>query len=240
MDITQTGSKDMLLNDIAVSRPLTEGESRSDYVAVWLREAIYSGELSPGDPIGQDVVADRLGMSRIPVREALRKLESEGLIDNPPHRTARVAMPNFAECEQIYKIRERLEPLALTENMMNMNSRRIDRSAELAAQLPTLTTQPAAWLATDRAFHLSCFDGLETTRLTELIVGFWSATQLYRRLLISTFRPADFQLQHTEHELILEAIRDGNTRAAETLLQMHIERSRIRLTSHKELLVRMH
>jgi len=224
-----------MLEDIAIDRELQGRESRAAYVVVWLRQAILSGALSPGDPIGQDDVAERLGISRIPVREALRQLESEGLIVNPPHRTARVALPNFAECEQIYRMRERLEPLALSESMPNMRGEPLDRAAELAAELTELTSRPAAWLAGDQAFHLACYAGIQESRLADLIIGFWGATQTYRRLLISTFRPVDFERQDAEHQLILEAISEGNARAGEEILRVHIERSRLRLTLHKEI-----
>jgi DNA-binding GntR family transcriptional regulator len=224
-----------MLEDIAIEREIQGRESRAAYVAVWLRKAILSGALSPGDPIGQDDVAERLGVSRIPVREALRQLQSEGLIVNPLNRTARVALPNFAECEQIYKMRERLEPLALSESMPNMGGEPLDHAAGLAGRLPGLTSQPAVWLAEDQAFHLACYAGLQESRLADLIIGFWGATQSYRRLLLSTFRPIDFERQDAEHQLILEAISEGNARAGEEILRVHIERSRLRLTLHKEI-----
>src|SRR5918998_2890875 len=86
---------------------------RSEDVLSWLREAIHDGRLKPGEPVRQEAIAHELGVSRIPVREALRRLESEGLVVARPHASARVARLDFEEYEEIYKMRERLQPLAL-------------------------------------------------------------------------------------------------------------------------------
>ncbi|MGH2944737.1 MAG: GntR family transcriptional regulator [Solirubrobacteraceae bacterium] len=210
-------------------------QPRSDDVVNWLREAITGGRLKPGDRVGQEAIAAELGVSRIPVREAFRRLELEGLIVNPPHRSARVAALDFAECEEIYKMRERLEPLALTESMRGLTDQQIETAAGLAEDLKGLSHDLSAWLAADRQLHLACYAGIPTPRLLSLIVGFWNTTQPYRRVLLTTFAERDFELQHKEHELIIDALATRNARAGEELMRVHIERSRLRLSQHRDL-----
>src|SRR4051794_18101373 len=80
-------------------------------IASELREAILTGEYAPGDRVRQEDLADRHGASRVPVREALRMLESEGLVTLVANTGAWVSRVSLAECEEIYRIRERIEPL---------------------------------------------------------------------------------------------------------------------------------
>lgn len=210
-------------------------EPMTQVVARRLREAIFDGELEPGTPVRQEAVAHELGVSRIPVREALRHLESEGLVVIRPHSGARVAVLDFEEYTEIYKIRERLEPLALAESIGNLTDEQRREIERLAAEVETLTGDVSAWLDADRRFHLACYVGVPTPRLLRMIVEFWNTTQRYRRILLTTFTAEDFAVTHDEHRLIANAAVTGNVRAGEDLIRLHIERSRLRLARHREL-----
>lgn len=210
-------------------------EPRAQDVARRLREAIYDGTLKGGAPVRQEAVARELGVSRIPVREALRQLETEGLVVIRPHSGARVATLDFAECEEIYKMRERLEPLALTESMGKLGDEQIETARRLAIELEGLQGDPKAWLEGDRQLHLACYSGVDTPRLLRTIVGYWNTTQQYRRVLLTVFDDEDYVLQHSEHRLIVDALATGNARAGEDLMRAHIERSRLRLARNRHL-----
>lgn len=224
-----------------MSEPLVDPQHRqakepmTQLVARHLREAIFEGDLAPGSRVGQEAIATELGISRIPVREALRQLHSEGLVTITPNSGARVAALNFADYTEIYKIRERLEPLALTESMENLTVEQRAGIVELAAEVELLTHDVTKWLQADRRFHLACYAGVPTPRLLRMIVDFWNTTQRYRKMLLTTFTPADFAVVHDEHRLIANAIVEGNVRGGEDLIRMHIERSRRRLGDHCEL-----
>ncbi|ADB53484.1 GntR family transcriptional regulator [Conexibacter woesei] len=212
-----------------------EPTSRAQDVAQQLRELIFDGELRAGSPIRQEAVARRLGVGRFPVREALRLLESEGLVVLRPNSGARVALLDFAECEEIYKMRERLEPLAFAESVGRLTPEQIERAHTLSAALPGLVHDPKRWLEGDRRLHLACYAGIPTPRLLRTIVSYWNISQQYRRVLLTTFTERDFELQHAEHELIIDALESDNSRAGEDLMRAHIERSRLRLTRHRHL-----
>ncbi len=195
-----------------------------------LRERILHWHYPPGHHLGEQELCDELAASRIPVREALRQLETEGLVVLRPHSGARVAKLDYAECEEIYKMRERLEPLALAESMAHINEEQIEQAAQLARELERLQSDPHAWMEADRRLHLACYAGVATPRLLRTITGFWNTTQHYRRALLSTFSERDYELQHAEHALIVDAMRTGTVRIGEDLVRAHIERSRLRLS----------
>ena len=214
----------------------TAYEPRAQDIARRLREAIHEGRLKAGQPVRQEAVAEEFGVSRIPVREALRQLEAEGLVVIRPHSGARVASLDYAECDEIYKMRERLEPLALAESMAHITDEQVAEAERLAERLATLPNDPPVpWLTADRELHLACYAGVATPRLLRTIVGFWNTTQQYRRILLTTFSEHDFALQEAEHLLIVDALAERNPRTGEDVMRAHIDRSRRRLARHREL-----
>lgn len=198
-----------------------------------LRDAIFDGRLAPGARIRQEAVAQELGTSRIPVREALRQLEVEGLVTIVPHSGARVATLDFAECLEIYKIRERIEPLAFAESAGRLGESQLALVARLCREIEPSRGE-RAWIDVDRRFHLACYAGAPP-RLAKMILGFWHSTQKYRRLLLETLTDEDYEAYHAEHRLMVDALATGSAAAGEALVRMHIERSRRKLSAHRHL-----
>jgi DNA-binding GntR family transcriptional regulator len=209
--------------------------SLTDYVAQELRELILAHKLSPNEPIRQAKLARSLGTSRIPVREALRRLESEGLVVIRPNSGARVAALDLDECVDIYKIRERIEPLALSESIPHLSDEAMAGIRETASSLEERRFDDSEWLVADRDFHLATYGGLRSVRLMDMIVGYWNTTQHYRRLLLSTFTEGDYVVVEQDHRMIVESILAGNLSVAEEALRVHISRSRIHLTERPDL-----
>ncbi len=220
--------------------PTSEAEENgqlplAQMVAQELRREIFEGALSPGAPVRQAAVAERLGVSRLPVREALRLLETEGLVVQRPNSGARVAILDFDECLEIYRIRERLEPLAFAESVGRLDADQLATVSSTFERLGELQRDPAAWLTCDREFHLACYAGVRTPRLIQMIQGFWNTTQQYRRILLQTFDAMDFEVVDAEHRLMVDALYSENARAGEEIMRSAMERSRLRLARHREL-----
>jgi DNA-binding GntR family transcriptional regulator len=209
--------------------------TRAEAVARRLRQAISDGELQPGEPLRQEAIAAEFDVSRIPVREALRLLESEGLVVIRPHSGARVAMLDFEECIEIYKIRERLEPLAFGESIRNLTEEQLAAVARYAEELEGLTADPQGWNDGDRRLHVACYAGVPAGPISRMIVGFWNTTQHYRRVLLSTFTAGEFELAICDHRLIVDAAQTRNVERGEALLRFHLERSRHRLAANRAL-----
>jgi DNA-binding GntR family transcriptional regulator len=221
------------------SGPAGEGSLGARYtplaelVTEQLRAAIFEGQLAPGAPIRQETVARELGTSRIPVREALRQLEVEGLVTIVPHSGARVATLDFDECLEIYRIRERVEPLAFGESVGHLSPAQLETIDQLCNEIEGRRGS-TAWIDVDRRFHLACYDGAPP-RLRRMIVGFWHATQQYRRILQQTLSEQDYDAYHHEHRLMVNSLVTENVSAGESLVRIHIERSRTLLSDHCEL-----
>jgi DNA-binding GntR family transcriptional regulator len=212
----------------ASSSPLLSGR-----VTQKIRDLILSGELQPGARIGQEALAERFGTSRIPVRDALRQLESEGLVILVPNSSAWVAKLDLAECLEIYKIRELIEPLALAEAIPLMSDAEIT-ALEQAAQEIERTPDSDTFLRLDRDFHLTSYRAAPMPRLKALVEQYWNTTQHYRRAYIAIVWKKANWIIYYEHRLLVEAIKRRDAIDAGQILTMHIRRTRLELERHKE------
>jgi DNA-binding GntR family transcriptional regulator len=206
----------------------------SDQVTAKIRELILNGELQPGVRIGQEALAERFGTSRIPVRDALRQLESEGLVLLIPNSSARVAKLDVAECSEIYQIRERIEPFALAESIPHMSEEDIV-DLERATEELERTVDSDVFLKLDREFHLSSYQAAEMPRLKALIERYWNTTQHYRRAYTRMVWEQGNWIINYEHRLLMEAIRRRDVTDAGQILMLHIRRTRQGLVRHMEL-----
>jgi DNA-binding GntR family transcriptional regulator len=208
-----------------------QGNSLADRVAEWLRGEILDGRLEPGARIRQEAVARACSTSRMPVREALKRLQDEGLVSYGPHVGARVASLDLAELDEIYLLREQLEPLALAESIPHLSGRHHQQLREHVLEMENCADpdDPSKWVAIDRRFHLTSYSGARMPQLLEIIDGLWNRTQQYRRAYSRL--PARFAIAHMEHRLLLEAIVNRNPEEASALSRVHIRRTRLALDS---------
>ncbi len=218
-----------------------EGEPLSEVATRYLRDAILEGRLRGGARIRQEAVARELGTSRIPVREALRQLENEGLVHLVPRSGARVARLDFEESAEVYRIREELEPLAIAQSAPGLTDAQIDHLRELMLQIER-SDDPAIWLLCDRRFHLASYAAAPMPRLLKMIENFWNSTQQYRRVyygMVASARQSaptsDLPMTHTDHRLLFDALERRDPVDAESVLRMHIRRTRLTLARHREM-----
>lgn len=203
-------------------------------VAAGLRRAILAGEYAPGDRIRQEDLAEEYGASRVPVREALRTLEAEGLLTVVANTGAWVTRLTLADCEELYRIRERVEPLLLSLSAPLLTTDDIDRLAGLAAEMET-ADDVETFLRLDREFHLSSYAPAQTAVLGDLVTGLWNRTQHYRRAFTRVFRSEGDRSAHLEHHLMVSALRRGDAEEVASILTTHIRRTRIELARHPDI-----
>ena len=203
-------------------------------IADGLRHAILHGDYQPGERIVQDQLAQKYGGSRIPVREALRALEAEGLVRLVANTGAWVASLTMAECSEVYQTRERLEPLLLRYSAETLTGEKLDELEALAAQMEA-TTDIELFLELDREFHLQMYQGASTLMLQELVSRLWNTTQPYRRAYTKLVGADNRRIFHSEHHMMVTALRDGDLELAEQVLGMHIRRTRLHLERHPEI-----
>ena len=152
------------------------------------------GELRPGDRIRQESLAAAHGASRAPVREALRILQADGLVTTVANTGAWVARLSQAECEEIYQVRERLEPLLLRMSAAAPRAGAGSSASPISREQIEQVDDVEQFLRLDRALHLLSYEGAETSMLGDTIERLWNTTQHYRRafsLLLDARRPAD-------------------------------------------------
>lgn len=212
----------------------------SEIATRYLRAAILDGRLRPGTRLRQEAIARELGASRIPVREALRTLENEGLVNLTPRSGARVARLDYAEHAELYRIREELEPLALAESTPYLSDEALAQLRSLKTQIET-SRDPGVWLVLDRQFHLASYAAAPMSRLLKMIEGFWNTTQQYRRVYYSmvaaAWSPEDptLPMTHVDHCLLLDALERRDATDASSMMRAHIRRTRLTLAASQHL-----
>jgi DNA-binding GntR family transcriptional regulator len=206
----------------------------SHRIADSLRVAILEGSYLPGERIRQEDVAARSGVSRIPVREALRMLDSEGLVTLVANSGAWVTRLTLSECVETYLIRERLEPLLLRTSLPNLAGASVDRLGQLVEEMAAGAGLDA-FMRADREFHLSSYAGAASTEMWQIIHRMWNTTQHYRREFTRRAAEDGLSATHLEHRLLLDCIRRQDPDDAERVLTMHIRRTRLELEKHPEI-----
>jgi len=205
----------------------------SQRVADYLRQAILGGDIRPGQRVRQAMVAERFGASRLPVREALRMLEAEGLIENEANKGARVPLLDMHEVDIIYQMRERLEPLALSQSIPHLTAGDVRALQQIQDTIET-NSDVNGFLQLDREFHLLTYSGCHFDQLTSMVTRLWNSTQHYRRIFVSTSGPGRMWVINSEHRLLLDAIARHDTTDAERYLSGHIRRTRVELAKQPE------
>ncbi len=188
------------------SRPQTMQEA----VLQELRRRINDGELPPGTVIRVDAVAGALGVSRIPVREALMILEGEGLVTHRPHVGFAVPSLTAEELEEIYYLRALLEDEALRRAVAHATDadRAAAREACAAAEEALHRRQLNAFSDNGRRFHAVVLAPCRMPRLLRLLDGLWDATETYRAA--NRLDETGQEALQAEHQVMLDAFLAGD------------------------------
>ncbi|GLO53547.1 transcriptional regulator [Pseudomonas putida] len=185
-----------------------------------IKRRITNGQLAEGAPIRQDEIAQAIGVSKIPVREALSRLESEGLVVLTPNAGASVATLTVADYIEMLDMRIALECRALELAVPNMASSDIAMAREMLAAYSQAMTQ-TEWSDLNMRFHQCLYAPANRPRLTAMIRSVQD--QMGRMLRLRVSSVAGHERSHQEHVHILQACELGDTEGAVRLLRKHIE-----------------
>jgi DNA-binding GntR family transcriptional regulator len=221
------------VSEAAPSGEVMGEAAASARVADRLRDEILSGALGPGARIRQEDVASRLGASRLPVREALRILEAEGLVEHERNKGARVPRLGLHEVAVMYRMRERLEPLALRESIPGLDAVALDRLEQIQSRIEA-GVDIAGFLALDRELHLLTYSACRIAPLNATVTRLWNSTQHHRRTFMQISGAGRAWVVNAEHRLLLDAIARADGDDAERVLVGHIRRTRVELEQHPE------
>lgn len=188
-----------------------------------LREAIISGHLRPGERLMEIQMAEEMGVSRTPVREAIRKLELEGFVVMVPRKGAYVAGVSIKDIADVFEVRAALEGLAaglaaerITDAELEVLERSLVHVAEAseAGDLEKLVSM-------DTDFHDSLYKACRNERLVQILSNLREQIQRFRSTSLS--HPGRMKLAWEEHKQIVEAISERNVEVARELAREHIE-----------------
>jgi len=201
--------------------------TKSDLAYDRVRALILSGELAPGAVLPQASLAQTIGISTTPLREALRRLKQEGLVELDAHKDARVRALDATEARDLLELRRSLDPLAASLAAQRRTETDLGGVRAALDGLEALDTSPSlAQLESHHRFHAAIHRASHNALLIDVLDGLWVKTDRYRRHGLETGRTEDEQhARATEHRLLYEAIRDGDADAAGELMHRHVETS---------------
>jgi len=192
-------------------------------VAERLRQQIFNHELEPGSWIDELRLAAAWGISRTPLREALKVLATEGLITMKVRRGAYVTEPSTADVEQVYHLLAVLESDAAGEVARRADPSALMQLQGLHDQLERQVRQRDAFFATNEAFHLQLLEHAGNRWRTQIVADLRKVMKLNRHH--SLFKKGRLAQSLSEHRQIMSALRAGDAAAASTAMREHFENS---------------
>lgn len=184
-----------------------------------MRDRILSGEFPPGSPLRQELLAETLGVSRIPVREALRLLSAEGLVDTIAHKGAFVSMLSKTEVREFFDIRKRLEPWIFREAIPLIPEDDLQRAEQLVKEMDS--TDPGHWGALNWELHETLYRAAQRPAALSVVRGLHEKSERYFRFQVVN-APIREQA-HREHMALIDLCRAGQVEEAGRMLEQHID-----------------
>ncbi len=194
-----------------------------------LRELILSGQLKPGSRVHERQISALIGLSRTPVREAVRRLSSEGLIRTEPHRGAFIEKVEFSEVVEIFDVGAVLEARCARLATKKIQPAQIEKMEQLLQQMKDVAAEGmddshGRYAVLDKAFHAVLIDATENRLLQALIHQVISLPVLLKAF--EHYQPDDFSRSLLHHGEILQAVKAGDAEWAELAMRTHILASR--------------
>jgi DNA-binding GntR family transcriptional regulator len=217
------GYKNPILSDTIMPAAATNAMS---LVLDSVRAEILSGCLPAGTTLRQEELAERFEVSRMPVREALQRLESEGLVEVLPSRRVRVASLSRTEIEDVYDMRAVLEPLAVRLAVPRLTRAHL-RDAAYALEAAEDEREAETFGVRNAAFHLALMNPCERPRLLSSIAALLDVSDRYQRAALRDVEHT--ALVRDEHRRLLEAARRGDAGEAARLAEAHVRGAGARL-----------
>ncbi len=198
--------------------------SLQEIVRKRLRDAILKARYQPGDRLSIGAIARTCGVSPIPVREALRSLEAEGLVEFRPNRGVVIKALSLRELRETFLIRIPLECLATREAIPNLREAEFEHLEGLISKMDACANEPDSWLALNQQFHLYLYAAANLPRLYQMLTGLWGVVRPYLRVYIT--QTADLTQAQSEHRAILEASRRRDIATAARVTEEHLTSTR--------------
>lgn len=199
----------------------------SDIAYETIREMIVSGELAPGDPLGEEALAEACGVSRTPVREAMRRLEVELLITRTESQRSFVADWSLDDIEDAFELRAMLEGLAARRAATRIDIESVDRLKSFNEAIGRAVSRTPAgvdvFLEENRKFHTLILEAAGSTRLKTLLQALIEQPIIWRTA--HHYDERELHRSHQEHDELIAAFERGDSAWAESIMSGHIRRA---------------
>lgn len=218
------------LSTIQVNGPIPADQARS-IIEESLREAILDGRLPCGTALRQQELADLFGVSRMPVREALRQLEAQSLLNVVQHKGAVVAPLITNNAVETYALRSVLESFALRLSIPLLDDNDLALAAQYIEQLETETDHTEIGKL-NRLFHMSLYHKAPNSKLLDLIERELNEEERFLRFHLSSMGLG--KLSQDDHRALLDAARAKDIDEAVVLLERHLEKASVTMRRYLE------
>jgi len=206
---------------------LKKHEPLKERVYKLLKEAILNGDLEQGQTLSQDWLAKQMKVSRMPIRQAIERLRTEGLIDNTPYKESRVANLSHKDIEDTYNVRALLEGYSARLAVCKIRAKDLDELKTINKKMEEyfLEKNYRKLNINNRKFHLTIYNRSGNSRLYNIIENlwdnfpkgiFWNFSERVKNSII-------------EHQKIIGAIEKGDEQTVEQMIFQHIENTKNRL-----------
>lgn len=195
-------------------------QSLQKMVLETVRRAILEREIEPGEQINIRRLADKLAVSTMPVREALRELEAEGMISFQSNKRILAKQLSRDDLNEIYAIRIPLEEIALLKCLERKDKPGLRRLEELHRQMDKPGVIGGEWFNLNRAFHMKLHEMSGSARLFQILQGLWNSIGPYLRLFSDNAKAVS--QANGEHAQILDCIRRNDPLLAKKVLKSHL------------------
>lgn len=200
-----------------------ESRSVTEQVTNELRRSIVSGDLAPDTTFSLRSIADQLHVSFIPVREALRNLEGEGLVITSPGRSARVAPLDLADLHAIYRLRSNLEPALAREACLIISDADLDRLQREVEEYGKTHHSIHTVFDAHHTFHAELLAPASTTWDLRVLNSVWRAAERYIRVGFGKANPEENSRIQGEHENLIDVFRRRDPDAAAAAVLQHLQ-----------------
>jgi DNA-binding GntR family transcriptional regulator len=183
-----------------------------------LRARIMSGALPPGTALRQEALSAELGVSRIPLREAIRLLSSEGLVDLVPHKGAYVSIISKDEVQDLFAVRWHLEPWLIAEATLRISNAALDQATDIATRMDKVNAEQ--WGKLNWELHELLYRAAERPTALNILRSLHEKTERYLRFQV--VNAPIRQQAHAEHLALIELCRNRQADSAKRALEQHI------------------
>ena len=196
-------------------------KTKMDQIVEILREAVLTGEFTSGARLLQDDLAERFNTSSTPIREALRQLQAEGILEHSPYRGVQVAEVKMEDVREVYMIRAVMESFVTRLAVPYLNHARVEqlRAMQLLMREQVANNELPNLRKTNYEFHLLIYEAANMPYSLKIIKTLWAQSPWDALYVLPGRAPKSLE----EHERILDAIADQDAKLAGQRIQEHIE-----------------